>query len=300
MCYQLVVGNVTATWGDWSNWGRDRVKYFAASPIQHVEDWLDRERDRLPLWLPIGVGAGIAVWESYWDNAVGAVLLIAIALVLAGILAGSGKRIQTVLIASAVTFAIGYAAIGLKSRWISAPVLGKVVITRFYARIENVQSLPARDVTRLTLATGGHAGLPNRVRVNLDLDQYRPEFKTGSIIELRARLMPPAPPMLPGGYDFARRAWFSGIGATGTALGKVELYQPSPENLGLSNLRGRLTAHIRENLSVKSGGIGAALITGDTGATVAWRIYYRSAACTLPRSSAQYSCYSAGYYRYFQ
>src|SRR3546814_20875128 len=37
----------------------------------------------------------------------------------------------------------------------------------------------------------------------------------------RSRLMPPPTANLPGGYDFAQRAWFDGIGAVGTVLGKV-------------------------------------------------------------------------------
>jgi hypothetical protein len=28
-----------------------------------IENWLDRERDQLPLWLPVGIGIGGAIWE---------------------------------------------------------------------------------------------------------------------------------------------------------------------------------------------------------------------------------------------
>jgi len=38
--------------------------------FQAVENWLDRERDQLPLWLPVGIGFGIAIWQfrgtSHW------------------------------------------------------------------------------------------------------------------------------------------------------------------------------------------------------------------------------------------
>jgi competence protein ComEC len=239
---------------------------FPVLSIENLENWLDQERDRLPLLLPIGVGAGIAVWDSYWDRAVLAVVFIGLALLAMGLVARRTSRIRVILAAAAITFVFGFSSIALKSHWISAPTLEKVTIARIYGRIEKVESLPARDVVRLTLATDGHANLPARIRVNLDLDQYRSEFRKGSIIAVKARLMPPAPPMLPGGYDFARRAWFSGIGATGTALGDVTLYRPSNENAGLVNVRAQLTAHIRDNLSLPAGGIGAALITGDTGA----------------------------------
>jgi len=38
--------------------------------FQAVENWLDRERDKLPLWLPVGIEFGIAIWQfrgtSHW------------------------------------------------------------------------------------------------------------------------------------------------------------------------------------------------------------------------------------------
>lgn len=39
--------------------------------------------------------------------------------------------------------------------------------------------------------------------------------------------MPPAPPMLPGGYNFARSAWFQGFAATGSAMGDIEVIEPA-------------------------------------------------------------------------
>jgi competence protein ComEC len=241
------------------------AKIGALSPIPHLESWLEIERDRLPLWLPVGFGAGIAIWEAYWDEAYFAVLVITVAFLILGAVAGQGGRLRMICVAAALTIAAGYSAIAVKSYWVAAPTLEKLTISRFYGRIQKVDMLPARDVIRLQLATDGYGGLPRSIRVNLDNDQYRREFVIGAVIELRARLMPPAPPMLPGGYDFARRIWFSGIGATGTALGEVTLHKPSNANAGLASVRANLTAHIRNNMSQTSGGIGAALITGDTG-----------------------------------
>ena len=41
-----------------------------------------------------------------------------------------------------------------------------------------------------------------------------------------ASALPPGPP-LPGAYDFARVAWFQGIGATGKAMGPVSVTAPA-------------------------------------------------------------------------
>ena len=257
--------NAAGNWGLLPIWSKLLANAHMTSPYTYLESWLEKERDRLPLWLPVGFGGGIAIWEGFWDSAILPVALISCALLLSGFFAGKGSRLRIIAIATSITLAAGYTSISVKSYMVAAPILQKITIIRFYARIEKVDLLPARDVVRLQLATDGHADLPRRIRVNLDEKQFRPEFTNGAIIDLRARLMPPAAPMLPGGYDFARRVWFSGIGATGTALGDVTLYRQSSGAGQLSGLRSALTGHIRDRMSQSSGGIGAALITGDTG-----------------------------------
>jgi competence protein ComEC len=70
---------------------------------------------------------------------------------------------------------------------------------------------------------------------------------------------------LPGTHDFARDAWFAGIGAVGRSLGKVQILQGT-EPSGLDAVRERLGNHIRERLPGSSGTIATALATGDQNA----------------------------------
>jgi competence protein ComEC len=233
--------------------------------VDVLESWLDSERDQLPLWVPVGVGAGVAVWQFSGDIGGLSLGLICCAMVLISFAFSAGSRTRQILQAAAVTVAIGFAAIMIKSALVAQPVLGKVWIGEFHGRIEKVEILSARDVVRLRLATDGRQGLPPTVRVNLSSEQYREELAQGSIIRLRARLMPPAVPALPGGYDFARRAWFQQLGATGSALGDVELYKATPFTPVFLSARARLTRHILDEMPARSGAIGAALVTGDQG-----------------------------------
>jgi competence protein ComEC len=83
---------------------------------------------------------------------------------------------------------------------------------------------------------------------------------------MQARLMPPAPPMLPGGYDFARAAWFQGYAATGSAQGPIELVAPGEGEAWLAPLQRRLAAHVRSRLDGSAGAIAAAFASGDRGA----------------------------------
>lgn len=240
-------------------------KWRSVSADTALEAWLDRERDQLPLWLPVGVGLGIAAWQNLGNDGAALVGLLCIAMLFLSLAITPGKRSRYLLLVLAASLAVGFGSITIKSANMSHAVLGKIWIGEFYGRIEKVEILSARNIIRLELSTDRHHDLPSKVRVNLSTAQYHSDFVTGSIVRMRARLMPPAGPALPGGYDFARRAWFQNIGATGSALGDVELSQPAASAPIMSSSRANLTQHILSEMSETSGAIGAALVTGDQG-----------------------------------
>ncbi len=260
-CY---VYDVTAIFGGFADENSGRNPAPAAA-LGRLEDWLDSERDQLPLWLPVAVGLGIGFWQAFGDSGVLSLLLFCMALLLFAFGIGLQSQIGRVLLVASLAVAVGFGAIALKSASVAQPVLGKVWVGSLYGRIEKVEILSARDTIRLELATDGKQDLPPKVRVNLSPEQHRAEFRNGAIVQLRARLMPPAGPALPGGYDFARRAWFQGIGATGSALGPVTLYEASTRPMWLAETRTGLTQHILREMPQATGAMGAALITGDQG-----------------------------------
>ncbi len=238
------------------------LRHFSA--ISTLEKLLEAERDQLGLWLPILFGGGITAWfllpnAAAWSGFI--VLCLAIALF--GLTAGHGRRTGQVLWVSGFLLAAGCGLIWAKSQWVAAPVLARPVVESFTAHVERRDALPARDMVRLVVQPVDRVDLPPRFRVNVRSADVPDGASAGAIIALKARLVPPAPPALPGGYDFARRAWFDRIGATGTALGKVEVVRPGARAVPL---RARLSAHIRLRLSDGPGAIAAALATGDQGA----------------------------------
>lgn len=245
---------------------RHHVISMLHSGFSILEHALDCERDQLPYWIPVGLGTGIICWDQLGDNGAGVVLFAASLFIIGGMILGREKRISALLKLAGITIAVGFLSIMLKSFLFGAPPIERIQISEFYGRITTTETIAARDIVRLKLETDGYAGLPPVVRVNLTLLQYKPSFTRGAIVRIRARLVPPAQPALPGGYDFARKAWFSGIGATGTALGEVQLYRPSGNSPFFSTIRQNLSSHITQALPGPSGTIAAALATGDQGA----------------------------------
>ncbi|MEA3067669.1 MAG: competence protein ComEC, partial [Sphingomonadales bacterium] len=130
--------------------------------------------------------------------------------------------------------------------------------------VESVDHLAARETVRLLVKPNDPA-LPPRVRVSIDEDKFPSGIAPGSVVNLRARLAPPPPMALPGTYDFARDAWFKGIGAVGKTLGPVAVLKPATPK-GLDGVRERLRRHIAARLPESSAGIAIALVTGDQNA----------------------------------
>lgn len=235
---------------------------------RRLETLADAERDQLPLWLPVGLGLGTAAWFALPDDrAWTAFLLLAAALALAPQAAAPGTRWGRAASIFCLAAMIGCAGIWWRAERVAAPVLSQARAAEFDARIESFQRLPAREVVRLVVAPAGDSGLPPRLRVNVDSAKAPDSLRPGATVRLRGYLMPPAPAAVPGAYDFARAAWFQGIGGTGRVV-FVRLVAPAREQgwrARLADARQRLADHVRDRLPGASGGIAAALATGDQG-----------------------------------
>ncbi|MEH3123840.1 MAG: ComEC/Rec2 family competence protein [Sphingomonas phyllosphaerae] len=233
-----------------------------------VERWLEAERDQLVLWVPVALGAGAAAWFVLPDpQGWAAVLLLALATSSAALAVGRGGRAPVLVAALSLAVAIGLALTWARAERVAAPVLARPTIAWVTGRVEQLEPLPARRLTRVTLAVLGWDGAgraPMRVRINLDAPIVPSGLARGATIRVRARLMPPAPPAVPGAYDFARVAWFAGLGATGRGFAPVTIVTPAAP--AASDIRAALTRHIETRLAGSAGGIAAALATGDTGA----------------------------------
>jgi len=229
--------------------------------------------DRGP-WLAVAFAAGIAAWfvldaPAEWVAALAGCAVLG----LGAVALWKGDERRSHLLGACVTVAImvaaGLAIIWARSETVGASPLPRPIVAMVDARVLERIEQPAQDRARLVLATRDpDSGRAIKVRVNLPLARDQRAIREGAIIRLRARLMPPAPPMMPGAYDFARAAWFQGYAATGSVLGEVEVLQVPQQGEGgiLASLQRRLSAHVRGQLGGSPGTIAAAFASGDRGA----------------------------------
>ena len=226
-----------------------------------LEKFLEAERAQLPPWFVVGFGTGVASWFSL-DTPIEWLALIVITAALSAVgFAARGGRLERAVGWFAIAVALGCTLAWTRAESVAVPRLEHAEVVTFDSRVDKVEPLIARGVVRLTLAPAD-LSLPPRIRISI-ADQDAPrDVYDGATIRMRARLVPPPPMPLPGAYDFARDAWFKGIGAVGKSLGPVQLLAPGGGTT-LDDLRRRLGQHIRERLPGPAGGAATALATGD-------------------------------------
>jgi len=232
------------------------------------------ERERWALWLPVGLGAGIAIYfalpfEPGWPWAALAVLLGIAAMF--GV-AGTHNAAWRIALSAMAVIAFGFACAKVRTELVAAPVIAqKVGPLGVDGRIETIElrEKGARIVLGdLQLQRLAPAGTPARIRVTLRVDSS--EFHPGSWVHLTAVLMPPPGPAAPGDYDFGRYAYYQRLGAVGYVYGHARPIKPlraetwtESWSAGLERLRNKVTARIRAVLPGGGGALAAALITGE-------------------------------------
>ena len=250
--------------------GRLRVDWRALP--QMLRDAALVEQERWALWLPVGLGFGIGIYfalpsePALWLAAICASTGLA-----AAIAAAMGARWQAgfALIAAVL---IGFGVAKFRTDWVSAPVLmHKIGPVGIDGRVEFAQGHGKGTRAIITLAQVDRlAATPERARISVRSGGEA--LVPGQWVHLMAVLMPPPEPASPGDYDFGRAAYFMRLGAVGYAYGRPHAIAPlrAPTfgeriDIAVEHLRWKMSARIRSVLPGSTGGIAAALITGDRG-----------------------------------
>ncbi|MGL4395990.1 MAG: ComEC/Rec2 family competence protein [Hyphomicrobium sp.] len=239
---------------------------------------IDVERGRFLLWAPLVFGAGILAYFSLANEPSGTAAAALVASLVAIRVALRQTTYAAIVASIMLVAALGFAGAKLRVETVRAPVLEKpmrqVALTGIVERVEP----GAKRGARLTIAVetfaarDGRAALiaPHRVRVRV-LSQPT-AIVPGDRVTLSATLAPPATPAYPGGFDFARTAWFERIGAVGYAIKPATIIgrgvDPSFSaswRRRIASVRHAISERIRAALPGEVGAIATALITGERG-----------------------------------
>ncbi|QXQ07199.1 DUF4131 domain-containing protein [Sphingosinicellaceae bacterium] len=244
-----------------------RVFAWLGGPVaERLEAWLFAERNQLPLLAPVALGSGVALWFVVpWADERWAALAVAAALVAGGL--ALGGRASRLLAWGGLLVALGLASAAWRSADVAAPVLTDRFSGVVTGTVESIEIVRGGERFRFLLLPEDKA-LPPRIRISRK-GAAMPGVVPGARVSIHAALNPPSGPSVPGGYDFARKAWFAEVGATGYPLGDVTILRaarpPSGALARLARLRANIDTELTTAVPGPAGAIAAAFVTGNQG-----------------------------------
>lgn len=240
---------------------------------------LEAEEERCFYWLPVLIGLGIGLYFALPVEPPLLTALLPFGCVVTWRLATSSSRprglIHALVLAAFTAATLGFALAKLRTEYVRAPVLTKQMrVAEVRGWLELVEPRAQRG-QRLTVRVSSIGSLsaeqrPERVRITTT--RAVPELQPGVPIRVRASLMPPSAPAMPGDYDFGRQAWFKGLGAVGYTFSTPRIDEDAgalPIDLRLWSQVERVRQAIGERVATvlpgETGAIATALLTGERG-----------------------------------
>ncbi|MFC3124646.1 ComEC/Rec2 family competence protein [Pseudoroseomonas globiformis] len=221
------------------------------------------EWHRLPLWLPVAMGTGIIAYFSVANEPSAAWWVLPLPLLVAAV-ALRRRALAAWLLGLAGMASLGFALAGWHAARMPPPLDLPRTAVIVEGLVEAVDMLPKG--LRVTLTEARFAPeepvLPRFLRIRLRADDPLQPLP-GERIRLRALIRPPSAPPYPGGWDFQRDAYFSGLGGSGFALGPAERLEGAREKAPFGQARTVLERRVMAVLHGGQGAIAAALLTGS-------------------------------------
>lgn len=259
-----------------SSFGGTPQKSFAPIPVAaDSPGWracagaiLAAEQARWILFAPVIFGGGIALWFLLpWVTERQAVVVVGVAIALFGLACdGLGRR---VIVAGGLLLAAGVVVAEVRSLSVAQPKLyHRLVTADITGLVEKVERRAGGERTRILLLRDA-TDIDGATRVTIGFSgEVPPYVRPGARIVVPATLLPIAAPVMPGGYDPVRRAWFDGVAASGRAMGEPRLISSAsmrPGGAFFANLRGDLADYLQKMLPGAAGAVAVALTIGEQG-----------------------------------
>jgi len=232
--------------------------------MENVAAWVEAQRGRFFLLLPIAMGTAILVyfdlptepplWLGFFFSAAAGAAL-----------AASWRSLPARFAATlALAAAVGFFA--AEWRTYTQPPLIEIPYgaTMVSGRIAAIDDLPNGRRATIDPASLDGAAIPRAIRVKLKPTDTM-ALLAGEGVAVRAILFKPDRPAYPGGWDSGRDAFFAGIGASGFAIGDVIITAPAQPGaflVRLRRLREAIAGQIMAVLPVDTGSVAVTLLTG--------------------------------------
>ena len=229
------------------------------------QEVLARQHGRFAPWLAVALGAGVLAYFAQAEEPGQGALWVVPPLGLLAVWMARRAPLGGWALGLVAAGLLGFGIAAWHAARLPAPLVFPRTAVQVTGTVASVEQLPeGRRVTLEAVGVDGGETLPRTLRVRLrGNDPARPE--PGDRITLRALLREPPPPVVAGGWDFQRAAFFAGQGGSGTALGPATV-TPGEVAPPFALLRARLEERITAAIPGAAGAVSAALLTGSQAA----------------------------------
>lgn len=254
------------------------LKPMSGHAWERFEELVAAQRPNWPGWAAVALGSGIALYFGLpaeplpWIGPVAILTAAALAVLV------RKRPLCLIAVAASLIGGIGFSVASWRADWVAAPQLSRSLFrAEVTGRVVEVELYPGSlrvtlDDLAITTAKDGAldaAGLPARVRIKLA--KVTEEIQIGDWIKVTADLQPPAPPAMPGAFDFRRQAYFERLGGVGFSLQpavKIEAGEVHASPMAalldwFDALRLSIGRRIQAELPGSTGAMGMALIVGN-------------------------------------
>jgi len=244
----------------------DGPKNKRSDRIQRLKDLWEQERSQRLLWVPISMACGAGAYFSLPFEPPISLSASLLALMLGLYVVLPPIRSGFLLLCA---FLAAFTVAQVKTQTRDVYLIASALPAKTYlATVDKIEKRVERG-WRLHLSNlavpGDDQLLPAKVRI-VSRTKVPEDLKSGHRISMRAVLTPLPRPILPGSYDFGRRLYLDGYGATGFTVSNITLLSGPREDVATSMLE-RQQSHVRasidKTLSGASAGLAKALLLGD-------------------------------------
>jgi competence protein ComEC len=233
--------------------------------------FMENQRDRFFLWTPVFFALGIALYFFLSrEPPIKISLICGAGFSLIWILSFFTDRLFVRFFCWAlVLMGAGFFMAQGRTYWVEAPSLSKpmkpTLVTGILEEVKETE-----HGKKIFIKVGSIEGLskehlPKKIQLVMKL-KADTTLMAGDFVELKAKLLPITGPVIPGGLDFRRKAFFNQIGATGYVL-HIKQIVPHQENTFqtyVSRIRHHLTQNIHKVLKGQEAAIATCLVAGES------------------------------------
>lgn len=234
-----------------------------------IKEYAAKEFENYFVWLPVFLSFGILI---YFALSIEPSLYLAIlpssSLFILLLVSYKKQFSRFKFILFIFCIALGFSISLLRTKFINTAVLDVETTEQVWikGKINQIQYMQAgkRILLEEVKVYDKHIKQLDNIRINIRSNTEH--LNIGDIVKLKVVLLPPPKPITPGGYDFARFAYFKKLSAIGYATSKIRVVKQADGTLRLffANLRNKVVERIKAHLSNINAGIASGILVGDS------------------------------------